>query len=277
MPFPHPDELKERIKKWRNKWLKKHKFIAYSVLIFSAIFAIFEGFQVFTGMTPFEFFGGNKNSSSSTISVSIDEQKPLYSNLYASNGLWGPIRELYTLDKPADFPVFNSMIDNPLYGDERNFAKIKEVAAPTSAYADGILLVPGNLYEVRFFIHNNARSSGNEDGTSISKNTCIDIEFPSTVDGHSYGNIRIKSDNASPTEIWDSIGLNSNTEVKITFISNSAEYLTASKEDDESFSRRKIDDSIFNGYHLIGSSGFDGVFLGCSEHMVWIYFKFKVS
>ena len=42
---------------------------------------------------------------------------------------WGPARPLYKFDQPADHAVFNSVMDNPLIGDERYFVRIEENAA----------------------------------------------------------------------------------------------------------------------------------------------------
>ena len=40
-------------------------------------------------------------------------------------GGWGPDRRTYTMTTPAKYAVFNSITDNPNYGDERNFVTTK--------------------------------------------------------------------------------------------------------------------------------------------------------
>ena len=57
---------------------------------------------------------------------------------------WGPERPTYTIEKPADHVTFNSITNNPAYGDERNFVRIKEAGAPASAYSDDTKVEPAN-------------------------------------------------------------------------------------------------------------------------------------
>lgn len=44
---------------------------------------------------------------------------------------WGLARKLFTMAHPADHPTFNSITDNPDYGDERGFTTIKDITAGT--------------------------------------------------------------------------------------------------------------------------------------------------
>src|SRR5664280_2316069 len=39
---------------------------------------------------------------------------------------WGPIRDTFTMEHPADHITFNSITNNPNIGDERNFVGIRE-------------------------------------------------------------------------------------------------------------------------------------------------------
>ena len=39
---------------------------------------------------------------------------------------WGPDRPTYTFENPAPHVTFNSMTNNQMHGDERNFVQIKE-------------------------------------------------------------------------------------------------------------------------------------------------------
>src|SRR3990167_10124164 len=75
---------------------------------------------------------------------------------------WGPDRPTYTINNPADHVTFNSITDNPAYGDERNFVRIKDASAANSTYTDNIALTPGKEYEVYVYYHNNASSTLND-------------------------------------------------------------------------------------------------------------------
>jgi len=42
---------------------------------------------------------------------------------------WGPSRQYFTTAQPADYVTFNSIIDNPSHGDERNFSQVRDAAS----------------------------------------------------------------------------------------------------------------------------------------------------
>ena len=42
---------------------------------------------------------------------------------------WGPSRQTFTTAQPADYITFNSIVDNPAHGDERNFVQVREASA----------------------------------------------------------------------------------------------------------------------------------------------------
>src|SRR5690606_12823421 len=75
---------------------------------------------------------------------------------------WGPSRTTYTIEHPADHVTFDSITNNPNYGDERNFVIAKD-ASNTSAggWSDTINVVPGHEYLVRMYVHNNAAENLN--------------------------------------------------------------------------------------------------------------------
>jgi hypothetical protein len=73
----------------------------------------------------------------------------------------GPSRDTFTTAKPADYVTFNSIVDNPVQGDERNFMQVKATDAANSTYTDSISLTPGKKYTVFMYYHNNAASNLN--------------------------------------------------------------------------------------------------------------------
>jgi hypothetical protein len=78
--------------------------------------------------------------------------------LYGITALaYGPERKTFTIAKPADYVTFNSITDNPNYGDERNFVLVKD-ASNTSAggWTDEVNVQDGKEYLVRMYVHNNA-------------------------------------------------------------------------------------------------------------------------
>ena len=63
-------------------------------------------------------------------------------------------QETNTFSKLANHVIFNSVTDNPYYGDERKFFRIRKLGEPF--YSTNIHLIPGEEYEAEIFFHNNA-------------------------------------------------------------------------------------------------------------------------
>ena len=75
---------------------------------------------------------------------------------------WGPIRPTYTIEKPAPHVTFNSITNNPNYGDERNFVTIKDASNQNAGgWVDQITIQDGKEYYVRMYVHNNAAENLN--------------------------------------------------------------------------------------------------------------------
>lgn len=54
---------------------------------------------------------------------------------------WGPERDVVHWDTPADYRTINSIVDNPSFGDERNFVRIRKVGE--AKFLDSVKLVAG--------------------------------------------------------------------------------------------------------------------------------------
>ena len=76
---------------------------------------------------------------------------------------WGPERTTYTNESPAPYAVFNSITDNVVIGDERNFVRMRE-ADSDEKFRDEVEVEPGKEYEVFIYFHNNAATNTNETG-----------------------------------------------------------------------------------------------------------------
>jgi len=193
---------------------------------------------------------------------------------------WGPGRTTYTTANPATSPVFNSITDNPKYGDERNFAHIKESGQPDSAYSNSVNLVPGKTYDVFVYYHNNASESfngTNYNGTGVMKGAFARVEFPSTIKGSAYGNVHLGATNA--THVWDTITFKSVEQVSMHYVSGSAKLHNFAEAKAGSAERTfNLSDAIFgqNG-HLIGFNKMDGILPGCNFYSGYITFKITVD
>ena len=78
-----------------------------------------------------------------------------------SLGGWGPRRPTFSTRKPPTFVTFNSITNNPSYGDERNFVLAKPAESRhEGGFQDDQLVVDGGEYVVRVFISNDATRKG---------------------------------------------------------------------------------------------------------------------
>lgn len=130
---------------------------------------------------------------------------------------WGPDRPTFTQQNPADYVTFNSITNNPKWGDERNFMRIRDIASGET-FKDTATLTAGKQYEVIILYHNNAKTSLNASGAGVAQNAYARTEIPaivrsgtSAVKAMSY----VGASNANPTAVYDHIDLNNSTNADI--------------------------------------------------------------
>ena len=134
---------------------------------------------------------------------------------------WGPERETFTIEKPATFITFDSITNNPNYGDERNFLIAKD-ASNTGAggWQDTINVQDGKEYILRLYVHNNAAANYN----LVAKNTRVKVNVPNTMAKSHQLDGFITADNATPKKIWDSVVLKGDKDFTLTYVAGSAKY-----------------------------------------------------
>ena len=133
---------------------------------------------------------------------------------------WGPERATYTMESPAPYATFNSIINNPAVGDERNFVRIGEIGS-SEAYRDEIEIVPGKEYEVYIYFHNNAATNTNSAGYGMATNARIASAYPTVLNPGERGMISgilswsyvTPSDpnNAQTGKVWDEAYVTTNS------------------------------------------------------------------
>lgn len=138
---------------------------------------------------------------------------------------WGPQdRKTYDWNDRANCVTFNSITNNPYIGDERNFVRVKKVDAE-GYNSDSVDLEPNTEYQIYIYYNNDAKSELNKSGAGVSRSTYVRTRYPSYLNaGESAAVVGfLKSDNATPTEIWDTCFLNAkNNNYYISYVPNSA-------------------------------------------------------
>ena len=185
-----------------------------------------------------------------------------------NNLLWGPARPAFTMENPSTYPVFNSITNNPIIGDERNFVRIGAIFNKRVQMQSTIEVVAGMQYLVRIYFHNEASSTYNGPeykNSGVSTQTKVSSQFSNVVKPNEAGSIigTIISENANPKKIWCGAKVFSNSgEVHLSYVMKSAKifnnYATSGSD---------IPDSLFtNEGTYIGLNKLNGLILGGAEY-----------
>lgn len=187
---------------------------------------------------------------------------------------WGPSRPTFTMKNPAPYVTFNSITNNNVVGDERNFVRIRE--SGTSTYKDNVSLTPGKVYDVSVYYHNNAASNLNKSGKGIAKDAKLKMEIPGVVKAgvNAAFTGTISSSNAKPKSVWDEAygKNNTNGEIALRYVSNSATFVSQGK-----INGKKLPDTLFTTGANLGYDKADGTVPGCNEYSGYVNFKIRVD
>lgn len=194
----------------------------------------------------------------------------------AASENWGPQdRATFTWDKPASYPVFNSITNNPTLGDERNFVRVRE-ADTNDTYSDNVDLEVGKEYEVYTYVHNNASASLNESGKGIASGVMIKAELPTKLSAGEAAVVKstITADNTNPKSVYDTAFMHANSSVYLRYVPNSAVIHNAGSADGQILDA----DSLFGagaGYAYYNSDW--GLIPGCNEYAGYVTYRVKVD
>lgn len=185
---------------------------------------------------------------------------------------WGPERATFTMKKPATYPTFNSITDNPTIGDERNFVRIAEKGVGAT-YADEVKVEPGKEYEVYIYFHNNASETYNSEEhnrSGIALQTRLSSAFSTVVTPEKKGAVTatISAKNANPAKVWDDAYMVATQSVRLHYLEGSAKILNDWKANGSVVSTAMFSEE---GTY-IGLNKLDGVVPGCEQyHGVVVY------
>ncbi len=192
---------------------------------------------------------------------------------------WGPDRPTFTMAHPADYVTFNSITDNPMHGDERNFVQIRDYTA-NGVFGEEVSLTAGKEYEVYVFYHNNASSSLNDAAhhyAGIATGTFMRAQLPTTVaaGAQSHVNGFVGATNAKPQQVWDEAQMKNNTATALTVtpVPHSAVVTSVG-----AVNGKTLSDSLYTTTGApIGFDALDGKLPGCNHYSGYVKFRFKVT
>lgn len=190
---------------------------------------------------------------------------------------WGPNRDTYTIAKPADHVVFNSIIDNPAVGDERNFMRVRDTSVAGSTYGDSVSLTPGKEYTVFVYYHNNAASNLNASGVGIATGAYAKTQIPAVIAKGTSGTkatAYIGAANAAPKEVYDDISFTNSTsaDIALRYVYGSAQIFNGGATNGKTLS-----DNIITTGATLGYNALDGKLPGCNEYSGYITYRVKAD
>jgi len=189
---------------------------------------------------------------------------------------WSPDRPTYTMKVPADHVTFNSITDNPSYGDERTFFDAKDATNTASGgFKDNVTVSNGEEVLLRIYVHNNAAANlngTNYDGVGVAKGAKLRIYLPTATANALRANAYVSATNAAPLEVADTVDFNSSTPFSLSYVPGSAVMYTNAVT--KGFA---LNDSVVTTGAAIGYTGANGIIPGCLEYSGIVTIKAKVS
>lgn len=194
-----------------------------------------------------------------------------------SSFAWGPSRSTYTMANPSDHVTFDSITDNPTYGDERNFLRVKDASQSDSTFSDNTTIQPGKTYEAYIFYHNNASSTLNDAAhgqKGIAQGANLKVALPSGLVANKQAQVvgTISATNAQPTQVWDESGLTATSDVALRYVPQSAKIFNKGGANGS-----VLADSFLTTGAPIGYDSLNGVIPGCNEYAGYITFEFTAD
>lgn len=190
---------------------------------------------------------------------------------------YGPERQTFTAENPADHVTFNSITNNPTVGDERNFVRVRQVGS--AQFVDSVDIVPGQEYEVYVYYHNNAKSSLNSKENNyrgIALDAKLRTILPSKIakGGTERVIAEITASNARPQKVWDESTLRSpSREVALRYIQGSAKITTKGSINGQAI----YGESLLGSGVKLGFDGLNGILPGCDHYSGYITYRFKAD
>ena len=181
---------------------------------------------------------------------------------------WGPQRTTFTMEKPATYPTFNSITNNPTIGDERDFVRVGEIDAKVTDLQNEVKVVPGRQYLVYIYFHNNASATFNDsahNNSGVALRTRMSSAFSTVLTPSNKGTISatITADNSNPGSVWDEAYMTTSTDkVLLRYVAGSAKIYNDWKANGS-----VMPSSLFTEEGtLLGLNALNGVIPGCEEY-----------
>lgn len=134
-------------------------------------------------------------------------------------GDWGPDRKTFTTEHPSTYAVLNSIVDNPAYGDERNYVRLKHSDESSSSYTDRLNVNPGDVLTAYVYVANNC----SDDQAAYPAATIhgLEAELMASDTGNQVA-IEVLLRGRNATEVWDGARVHADESIRLLPIRGTA-------------------------------------------------------
>jgi hypothetical protein len=150
-----------------------------------------------------------------------------------NGGGWGPDRPTFLMSSPAAYPVFNSITDDPVQGDERNFVQCRDEQSDAK-FGDEVVAVDGHTYQVYLFYDNavaanldsmaSPTENAHRNPAAKLQNARAHVELPAQPLYNPGLTGYLTADNAQ--QVWDSCDFFAARKVLLRYVPGSARLVT---------------------------------------------------
>lgn len=183
---------------------------------------------------------------------------------------WGPDRPRYTTQSPASVAALNSIVNNPVYGDERNFTRCKHASDSASNYTDSLAVDSGS--EITVYVYLDSATSPSLI-SRFPQDTTMTLTLPREPADDPGLSVTFTATDPEPGEqfsVWDGCRLLADSRVKLSYLPGSAEVHTGEKDG------IPVSDSVISGREKIPSATVGGKPGSFDANGIYGYFLFTV-
>lgn len=178
---------------------------------------------------------------------------------------WGPSRPTFSWNHPASYITFNSITDNPQYGDERTFFGVRDIGITQTSKS--IKVKDNQELVFQIYFHNNAADNLN----LVATNTRVRIALPKTPSANTFSTAHITADNATPADVGDTVALTGDRPFTVEYQPGTAQIWN------NVLRGTLLSDSIVAaGGALIGYDKINGELPGCAQFSGYVTIKVRV-
>lgn len=191
--------------------------------------------------------------------------------IYAEQSL----RTAYNNTQEIDHAVMNSVVDNPDWGDERDFIRVMEVESGRVAVGSAEIMA-GQEYEVQIYYRNDASEvyNGKEhDRAGVAREVMLSTKYPNQLNAGGRGEItaRITAENTNPLWVQSSFELTAQEDLTLHYVAASAKIQNNYKSNGSVLSRAVFSDEGT----LLGMDELNGMIFGGMKYGGKVVYRLK--